>query len=757
MSTKLGTILADFTTSLATDLAIGGTSATLSSATDDDGVALPSGRYFFTLDGTNSSKEHISCDLVGTSISNIKSLSRQGVETTGVARKHRIGTTVSLTDFGHIKFINDLIAGTTTLNASAPLGYDGAPASLTGNQLATVTYVLGVVNGGTVYFDQQVISAQTSGEALAINDIVYFKESDQRWYKVDANLTTTFDLLQLGVCKTTAAGAAVTIQVAISGPVSGFSGLTAGSKYYVSNTAGSITTTPGTYSVFVGWALSTTILLFDPVLKTLPTQKEKDALAGTVGIPASTNKFVTADNVSGSSTDQTQTTQNSSVETGEADTTTKKNKIAQSFIPSRTKIRGVYLNKQADTGTFTGSVTVELQADNSGSPSGTPLATVTITNTEYEALSTGEFLATFTSEYASLTVGSLYWIVVYSSTSDSSNHPNLGINTAGGYSSGSVKYYNATDTWVAISTIDLYFKTLEGNASQLPKTNSSGKIESDFYDITEMPTPAFFQQIPTNNNSDANGVCIRSTSNQDGSVLIIVDNSGASGSNVVRLARDTKTGQYFVTHSASPTGSSTGKLGIVILGNYLYIFYDNGATMASRRVDLADLSNETAMTIGIAITTSGAAPVNVNAFTDGKYIYVQEDGGTTFHKLSVSGTIFTQVSTLTVDTAIDNNDTSFFFDGKHVVACYCVSASLASGNYSLFKFTDPTAAPTVTTFGLGPFSRDRLATAGQRAPVVANIDSNRLYVGQAYGVGSTVGGTDYNSAMITLIPITKPS
>ena len=159
MSTKLGTILADFTTSLATDLAIGGTSATLSSATDDDSVALPSGRYFFTLDGTNSSKEHISCDLVGTAISNIKSLSRQGVETTGVVRKHRIGTTVSLTDFGHIKFINDLIGGTTTLNASAPLGYDGAPASLAGNQLATVTYVLGVVNGGTVYFDQQVVSA----------------------------------------------------------------------------------------------------------------------------------------------------------------------------------------------------------------------------------------------------------------------------------------------------------------------------------------------------------------------------------------------------------------------------------------------------------------------------------------------------------------------------------------------------------------------------------------------------------------------
>jgi hypothetical protein len=152
MSTKLGKILADFTTSLATDIAVAGTTATLSSATDDDGVALPSGRYFFTIDGSNSSKEHISCDLVGTALTNIKSLSRQGVETTGTARKHRIGASISLTDFGHIKFINDLVAGTTNLDSSAPLGYDGAPASLTGNQLATVTYVLGVVNGGAVTF-----------------------------------------------------------------------------------------------------------------------------------------------------------------------------------------------------------------------------------------------------------------------------------------------------------------------------------------------------------------------------------------------------------------------------------------------------------------------------------------------------------------------------------------------------------------------------------------------------------------------------
>lgn len=479
MSTKLGTILADFTTALSTDIVVGGTTATLSSATDDDGVALPSGRYFFTLDGSNSSKEHISCDLVGTTLTNIKSLSRQGVETTGVVRKHRIGTSVSLTDFGHIKFINDLISGATSLNASAPLGYDAAPSALSGNQLATVTYVLGVVNGGAVTFDQQIISNQTSGEALAINDVVYFKEADAKWYKADADLTATFDQLQIGICKTVAASSGITIQVAISGPVSGFTGLTAGSKYYLSNTEGLITSTAGTYSVFVGWALTTSVLLFNPVLKTLPTQKEKDAMVGSLGTPSSTNKYITQNNTSSGTTDQTQTTQNGTVEIGEADTSTKKNKVAQSFIPNNNIIRGVNLYKSADTGTFTGTVTISIQADSSGSPSGSALATQTITNLGWSLLPTGDFKILFTSEYSNLIIGSTYWIVIETSTSDNSNHPNIGTNISGSYSSGSVKYKNTTDGWTAISTIDLYFKTILGNNSQIIKTNSLGFISSE--------------------------------------------------------------------------------------------------------------------------------------------------------------------------------------------------------------------------------------------------------------------------------------
>ena len=111
MATKLATIIADFETSLATSLAIGDTTATLSSATDDDGVALPSGRYFFTIDSSNSSKEHISCDLVGTALTNIKSISRQASVTTGVVRAHRLGASIKITNFAHILYINNILLG----------------------------------------------------------------------------------------------------------------------------------------------------------------------------------------------------------------------------------------------------------------------------------------------------------------------------------------------------------------------------------------------------------------------------------------------------------------------------------------------------------------------------------------------------------------------------------------------------------------------------------------------------------------------
>lgn len=140
MSTKLGVVIADFRTSLAAKIAVGGTSATLVSATDDDSVALPSGVYFFTIDGENSSKEHFVCDLSGTALTNLKSISRQGAQTSGAVREHRVGASVTITNFAHLKYINDLLDGTTDFDATTPFKYDGTASITDDAHFATKKY-----------------------------------------------------------------------------------------------------------------------------------------------------------------------------------------------------------------------------------------------------------------------------------------------------------------------------------------------------------------------------------------------------------------------------------------------------------------------------------------------------------------------------------------------------------------------------------------------------------------------------------------
>lgn len=148
MATKLAVIVADFTTQLASAMAVAATTASLQSATDDDGVALPAGVYFFAIDGNNSQKEHIVATLSGTSLTGISSVSRQGVQSSGVVRTHRVGSTVTLTDFAHIRYMNDLLSGATSFDASSPLGYDGTASITTANQFATKAYVDGVAIAG---------------------------------------------------------------------------------------------------------------------------------------------------------------------------------------------------------------------------------------------------------------------------------------------------------------------------------------------------------------------------------------------------------------------------------------------------------------------------------------------------------------------------------------------------------------------------------------------------------------------------------
>jgi len=167
---------------------------------------------------------------------------------------------------------------------------------------------------------------------------------------------------------------------------------------------------------------------------------------------------------SGATVDQSQTTANNTLSFGTANTTTHHAQVAQSFTPTNATLTEVVLQRNGDIGTFTGTVTIDIEADAAGIPSGVSLGSVTISNADWVALPSGApFSVVFSSPISLIPLGT-YWIKLSTSTNDNSNHPNLGVNSAGGYGGGQVKFYNTTDGWTSIATIDCYFLTITGSS-----------------------------------------------------------------------------------------------------------------------------------------------------------------------------------------------------------------------------------------------------------------------------------------------------
>lgn len=157
--------------------------------------------------------------------------------------------------------------------------------------------------------------------------------------------------------------------------------------------------------------------------------------------------------------DVSQNLRGSTLPVGQLDAVSNKVKIAQSFKPTRPILTGISLLKLADTGSFTGTVTITIESDSASTPDGVALITKTYTNTEWLAITAGHFDVTFSTQIT-LDTTLTYWIVVVTSTTDTANCINLSYKTTNEYSNGKLMSFNTLNGWLDVGTSDLYFRTL---------------------------------------------------------------------------------------------------------------------------------------------------------------------------------------------------------------------------------------------------------------------------------------------------------
>jgi len=140
-------------------------------------------------------------------------------------------------------------------------------------------FVLQTSAGVTIWTQDQVSSVApfnvdldvtaTAGVAIAAGEVAYLSDGSGsltagRWYLADADTAySSITAGQVGMAQAAiASGSSGSIR--LIGRITGLSGLTAGSKYYASATAGALTATAPTNALFVGTADSTTTLILSP-------------------------------------------------------------------------------------------------------------------------------------------------------------------------------------------------------------------------------------------------------------------------------------------------------------------------------------------------------------------------------------------------------------------------------------------------------------------------------------------------------------
>lgn len=104
----------------------------------------------------------------------------------------------------------------------------------------------------------------TAGEALALGDVVYISSSDGRWYRADADAPSTSVNAGMVAMVPAAISSGATGSFRLQGRITGLAGLSIGSLYYVSGTAGALTSTAPANARGIGVADSTSTMVLAP-------------------------------------------------------------------------------------------------------------------------------------------------------------------------------------------------------------------------------------------------------------------------------------------------------------------------------------------------------------------------------------------------------------------------------------------------------------------------------------------------------------
>lgn len=296
-----------------------------------------------------------------------------------------------------------------------------------------------------------------------------------------------------------------------------------------------------------------------------------------------------------------------------------------------------------------------------------------------------------------------------------------------GTPSGTNKYVTNDDT------------STTGVIGKVVRANGSGKIDSTFISIPSLPTTTYQQMIQPGTNITDLIVEFTGTSNTTGSIMVNYTKY-ATEHKLQRFSRDTNTGLYVMTHDVTISSVGTGGAGVCILGSFVYVFGDTGSTTVCYRYALSDLTGETAMTFVTPVSQSDT--IGVRAYTDGTYLYFQENGsssGATYHKVSVSGTSLTEISTTAVTSELAGNKAiGFTYDGTNIYVFDGV-ALLRLNN------VDGTAVTVVKSI-TSTLLMNMTSVSGLRGAVYA-IDSSRLYYG---GLNNNIvdNGTDVLNILV---------